>query len=81
METFIMSAYSKTGFFTKIVGVTFDNNNGTSRQQFIEELYEVFDITPKLLAQTWHKHPYDDKAVLSMMNRNVTWVSEKSMKL
>ena len=47
MEIFIMSAYSKTGFFTKLVGVTFDNNNGSSRQQFLEELYDVFDINNK----------------------------------
>ena len=59
-----MSAYSKTGFFTKLVGVTFDNNNGTSRQQFIEELYEVFDINTKtfLVAKRDTNNPYDDKA-------------------
>ena len=42
-----MSAYSKTGFFTKLVGVTFDNDNGSSRQQFIEDLYDIFDINNK----------------------------------
>merc|ERR1712118_131876 len=56
---------SKNGFFTKLVGVTFENNNGSSRQQFIEELYEVFDINTKIFlnAKRDVSNQYDDKAV------------------
>jgi hypothetical protein len=65
METFIMSAYTKSGFFTKLVGVTFDNEDGSSRQQCIAELDETFDISKKtfLTAKRDTNNQYDDKAV------------------
>ena len=76
-----MSAYSKTGFFTKLVGVTFDNNNGTSRQQFLEELYESFDINTKtfLTAKRDLDNPYDDKAVAiyDLQGRQLGYLSRK----
>ena len=60
-----MSAYSKTGFFTKLVGVTFDNDNGSSRQQFIEDLDDIFDINNKtfLIAKRDTNNEYDENAV------------------
>ena len=76
-----MSAYSKTGFFTKLVGVTFDNNNGSSRQQFLEELYDVFDINNKtfLIAKRDTNNPYDDKAVAiyDEQHRQLGYLSRK----
>lgn len=76
-----MSAYSKTGFFTKLVGVTFDNNNGSSRQQFLEELYDVFDINNKtfLSAKRDTNNPYDDKAVAiyDEQHRQLGYLSRK----
>ena len=76
-----MSTYSKTGFFTKLVGVTFNNNNGTSRQQFIEELYESFDINTKtfLLSKRDTNNTYDDKAVAIYDNhgRQLGYLSRK----
>ena len=76
-----MSAYSKTGFFTKLVGVTFDNNNGSSRQQFLEELYESFDIDSKtfLTAKRDLDNPYDDKAVAiyDLQGRQLGYLSRK----
>ena len=60
-----MSAYTKSGFFTKLVGVTFDNEDGSSRQQCIAELDETFDISKKtfLTAKRDTNNQYDDKAV------------------
>ncbi len=53
------------GFFTKLVGVTFENADGTSRQQYIAELAEVFDTDTKtfLSGRRDLENPYDDKAV------------------
>ena len=76
-----MSSYSKTGFFTKLVGVTFDNNNGTSRQQFLEDIYESFDINTKtfLTAKRDLDNPYDDKAVAiyDSQERQLGYLSRK----
>ena len=80
MEIF-MSAYSKTGFFTKLVGVTFDNDNGSSRQQFIEDLYDIFDINNKtfLVAKRDTNNPYDQNAVAiyDEQNRQLGYLSRK----
>lgn len=53
------------GFFTKIVGVTFPNPDGSSRQEFIAELAERYDPSVKifLTAQRDLKNQYDDKAI------------------
>lgn len=76
-----MSAYSKSGFFTKLVGVTFDNNDGTSRQQFIEDLDAIFDMNTKtfLVAKRDTNNPYDDKAVAiyDQKGRQLGYLSRK----
>ena len=50
-------------FHTKIVGVTFDNPNGQSRQSVIHDLY-VRKSTPFILdMELDHDNPYDQNAV------------------
>ncbi len=53
------------GFFTKIVGVTFDNTDGSSRQQHISAFAETFDVDTKifLTGRRDNDNPYDDKPV------------------
>ena len=53
------------GFFTKIVGVTFPNPDGSSRQALITELAERYDPSVKIFwtAKRDLDNPYDDKAV------------------
>ena len=53
------------GFFTKLVGVTFQNNDGSSRQQFLSELADDFDPKSKVLLKAKRdlENPYDDKAI------------------
>lgn len=53
------------GFFTKIVGVTFPNPDGSSRQALLAELAERYDPSVKifLTAKRDLDNAYDDKAV------------------
>ena len=50
-------------FYTKIVGVTFDNSTGESRQALIEELSQKQQ--PPFYVELTHQpdNPYDNKAV------------------
>lgn len=53
------------GFFTKIVGVTFENNDGSSRQKLLEELSTQWNPKSKILLQAKREknNPFDPKAV------------------
>ena len=69
------------GFFTKLVGVTFDNTDGSSRQQYIAELAETFDVNVKtfLNGKRDLDNPYDDKAVAiyDQQSRQLGYLSRK----
>ena len=52
-------------FFTKVVGVTFDNGDGTSRQQILEEIADdiVHQGPMKLQVLRDSENPHDSNAV------------------
>ena len=52
------------GFFTKIVGVSFQNEDGSSRQEIIEKLKgEASSKTITLKLERQHSNPHDTNAV------------------
>ena len=60
---------SSPGFYTKIVGVTFSNFDGTNRQDLIEEMEEAMDgeaDAPILTLVRERGNPYDSNAVAVM---------------
>ena len=53
-----------SGFFTKIVGVSFANEDGSSRQEIIEKLKEDLEKkTIVLQLQRQRSNPHDENAV------------------
>ena len=53
------------GFFTKLVGVTFDNLDGVNRQEILSDLFENYDPNVKVFLKAKREidNPYDSKAV------------------
>ena len=53
-----------SGFFTKIVGVSFQNEDGSSRQELIEKMKRDFSSkTIVLRLERQHSNPHDANAV------------------
>ena len=53
------------GFFTKLVGVTFTNEDGSNRQDILREIFDNFDPDVKIFLKAKREtdNPYDPKAV------------------